>query len=33
MNQYEQILEFHKILDMLSNLAANEMTREKNQSY
>ncbi|MCD7960157.1 MAG: endonuclease MutS2 [Ruminococcus sp.] len=29
MNQHEQILEFHKILDMLSNLAANEMTREK----
>ncbi len=29
MNQNEQILEFHKVLDMLSNLAANDMTREK----
>lgn len=29
MNQHHQILEFHKILDMLANLSANDITREK----
>ncbi|WP_298483977.1 endonuclease MutS2 [uncultured Ruminococcus sp.] len=29
MNQHYQILEFHKILDMLANLSANDITREK----
>lgn len=29
MNQHEQTLEFHKILDMLADLAANDITKEK----
>ncbi len=29
MNQNHQILEFHKILDMLANLSANDITKEK----
>lgn len=29
MNRHHQILEFHKILDMLANLSASEMTRKK----
>lgn len=32
MNQHYKILEFHKILDMLANLSANDMTREKVKS-
>ena len=29
MNKNLEILEFHKILDMLANLSANDITREK----
>ena len=29
MNKNLEILEFHKILEMLANLSANEITREK----
>ena len=32
MNKNYEILEFHKILDMLANLSANEITREKVKS-
>ena len=32
MNKNYEILVFHKILDMLANLSANEITREKVKS-